>query len=180
MSPYSCPDFICDLDAEDSEFVSLKYKQSDIDKTLAYCTNVELDGISINETPLELEDHSKLSKQEIEACKTQEFNIKLKTKPCNCSICRHDYTKIGIKKSIKWNSKMYNYYKKELKKLRDKGIRSGSLTSKNILEIKYAIVKQMALYHCEQSCLLRFRRHACKMKYRKQRYERYKQLGILY
>lgn len=42
MSPYSCSDFICDLDAEDSEFVSLKYKQSDIDKKFAYCTDVEL------------------------------------------------------------------------------------------------------------------------------------------
>ena len=42
MSPDMCPDLICDIDAEDSEYVSLKYKQSDIDKTLAYCTNVEL------------------------------------------------------------------------------------------------------------------------------------------
>ena len=42
MSPYSCPDFICDLDAEDSEFVSLKYEQSDIDKEFAYCTDIEL------------------------------------------------------------------------------------------------------------------------------------------
>lgn len=116
--------------------------------------------------------------KQINACK--EFTLNLKLKKCHCELCRHDYKKIGIKKSIKWNSKMYNYYKKELKKLRDRGIRSGSLTSKNILEIKYIIVKEMALYHCEQSCLLRFRRHACKMKYRKQRYERYKQLGILY
>ena len=42
MSPDMCPDLICDIDAEDSSYVSLKYKQSDIDKTLAYCTDVEL------------------------------------------------------------------------------------------------------------------------------------------
>jgi len=48
MSPYSCPDFICDIDAEDSEFVSLKYKQSDIDKAFAYCTNIELDILRVN------------------------------------------------------------------------------------------------------------------------------------
>jgi hypothetical protein len=43
MSPYSCPDMICDIDAEDSEFVSLKYEQSDIDRTIAYCTSYEYD-----------------------------------------------------------------------------------------------------------------------------------------
>lgn len=42
MSPDMCPDLICDIDAEDSEYISLKYKQSDIDKTLAYCADVEL------------------------------------------------------------------------------------------------------------------------------------------
>lgn len=41
MSPYSCPDFICNLDAEES-FVSLSYKQDNIDKEFAYCTDVEL------------------------------------------------------------------------------------------------------------------------------------------
>lgn len=48
MSPDMCPDLICDLDAEDYDFVSLKYKQSDIDKTLAYCTNMELDILRVN------------------------------------------------------------------------------------------------------------------------------------
>lgn len=43
MSPYSCPDFICDLDVEGTSFVSLDYKQSDIDKTVAYCTNFQFD-----------------------------------------------------------------------------------------------------------------------------------------
>jgi len=42
MSPYSCPDFICDIDSTD-EYVQLSYKQSDNDKTMAYCTSYEYD-----------------------------------------------------------------------------------------------------------------------------------------
>ena len=42
MSPYMCPDLICDIDAEES-FVSLEYKQDDVDKEVAYCTNFQFD-----------------------------------------------------------------------------------------------------------------------------------------
>lgn len=41
MSPYSCPDFICDLDAEGTSFVSLDYKQDDIDETMALVDNLD-------------------------------------------------------------------------------------------------------------------------------------------
>ena len=42
MSPDMCPDMICDLDAEET-FVSLVYNQSDVDKEIAYISNVVLD-----------------------------------------------------------------------------------------------------------------------------------------
>ena len=73
MSPDMCPDLICDLDAEDSEFVSLKYKQSDIDKEFAY--NVKMWEF------------------------TDKIDIKLRLKRENNHIFGYSYGKINYKKS---------------------------------------------------------------------------------
>ena len=96
MSPDMCPDLICDLDAEDSEFVSLKYKQSDIDKEFAY--NVKMWEF------------------------TDKIDIKLRLKRENNHIFGYSYGKINYKKSIKFWSRVRSRCKKELKRLRDKGI----------------------------------------------------------
>lgn len=95
MSPYSCPDLICDLDAEES-FVSLDYKQSDIDKELAY-SKVMWDF-------------------------SDKIEIKLKLKQDNRHIFGYSFGRINYKKSIKFWSKVRSRCKKELKRLRDKGI----------------------------------------------------------
>lgn len=90
MSPYSCPDFICDLDAEDSEFVSLKYKQDDIDKTVAYIDNNDYENLTIN------------------------FYIADKK-----GIYGFCSGKINYKQSIKYWSRERAKYKKLMKKLKD-------------------------------------------------------------
>ena len=43
MSPDMCPDMICNMDADNTSFVSLDYKQDDIDKEFAY-TKAALDN----------------------------------------------------------------------------------------------------------------------------------------
>ena len=93
-----CPDLICDLDAEDSSYISLKYKQSDIDKEFAY--NAEI---------LEF---------------TDKIDIKLRLKRENKHIFGYSYGKINYKKSIKFWSRVRSRCKKELKRLKDKGINS--------------------------------------------------------
>ena len=98
MSPDMCPDLICDLDAEDSSYISLKYKQSDIDKEFAY--NAEI---------LEF---------------TDKIDIKLRLKRENKHIFGYSYGKINYKKSIKFWSRVRSRCKKELKRLKDKGINS--------------------------------------------------------
>lgn len=90
MSPYSCPDFICDIDAEDSEFVSLKYKQDDIDKTVAYIDNNDYENLTIN------------------------FYIADKK-----GIYGFCFGKINYKQSIKYWSRERAKYKKLMKKLKD-------------------------------------------------------------
>ena len=96
MSPDMCPDMICDIDAEDSEFVSLKYKQSDIDKEFAY-TQKMWDF-------------------------TETIEIKLKLRRDNRHIFGYSDNRINYKKSIKFWSKVRSRCKKELKRLRDRGI----------------------------------------------------------
>ena len=96
MSPDMFPDMICDLDAEDSEFVSLKYKQSDIDKEFAY-TQKMWDF-------------------------TKTIEIKLKLRRDNRRIFGYSDNRINYKKSIKFWSKVRSRCKKELKRLRDIGI----------------------------------------------------------
>lgn len=96
MSPYSCPDLICDLDAEES-FVSLVYNQSDVDKEIAYASNVVLD------------------------C-SDKIEIKLKLKRTNNRIFGYSYGRINYKKSIKFWSRVRSRCKKELKRLNDRGI----------------------------------------------------------
>ena len=96
MSPDMCPDMICDIDAEDSEFVSLKYEQDDIDKEIAYCKQIY--------------DFS------------DKIEIKLKLKRDNRHIFGYSFGRINYKKSIKFWSKVRSHCKKQLKRLRDKGI----------------------------------------------------------
>lgn len=91
-----CPDLICDIDAEDSSYVFLKYKQSDIDKEFAYSK--------------ELWDFE------------EKIEIKLKLKRINKHIFGYSFGKINYKKSIKFWSRVRSRCKKELKRLNDRGI----------------------------------------------------------
>lgn len=43
-----CPDMICNMDADNTSFVSLDYKQDDIDMEMAYCTNYQIDCKLVN------------------------------------------------------------------------------------------------------------------------------------
>jgi len=99
---------------------------------------------------------------EEELCKniieSKEFTWNFKLKSCHCALCRNHFEKVGFKKAIKWNSKMYNKYKKNLKRLKDKSIRSGLLDSENELEKQYAIAQEMMMYHlylCRELRMLR-------------------------
>lgn len=96
MSPYSCPDMISDIDAEET-FVSLVYNQSDVDKEIAYISNVVLDF-------------------------SDKIEIKLKLKQDNRHIFGYSYGRINYKKSIKFWSRVRSRCKKELKRLNDRGI----------------------------------------------------------
>ena len=95
MSPYSCPDMISDIDAEET-FVSLEYKQDDIDKEFAYSKM--------------LYDFE------------EKIEIKLKLKRINKHIFGYADGRINYKKSIKFWSKIRSRCKKELKRLNDRGI----------------------------------------------------------
>lgn len=90
-----CPDLICNIDAEES-FVSLDYKQLDINKEFAYCK--------------QLYDFS------------DKIDTKLRLKRENKHIFGYSYSKINYKKSIKFWSRVRSRCKKELKRLRDRGI----------------------------------------------------------
>ena len=96
MSLYSCPGMISDVDTEET-FVSLVYNQSDIDKDIAYVSNVVLDF-------------------------SNKIEIKLKLKRTNTHIFGYSYGRINYKKSIKFWSNVRSRCKKELKRLRDRGI----------------------------------------------------------
>ena len=91
-----CPDLICNIDAEDSSYVFLEYKQSDIDQEFAY--------------------NSKMWEF------TDKIDIKLRLKRENKHIFGYSYGKINYKKSIKFWSRVRSRCKKELKRLKDKGI----------------------------------------------------------
>lgn len=91
-----CPDLICDIDAEDSSYAFLEYKQLDIDKEFAY--------------------NSKIWEF------TDKIDIKLRLKRENKHIFGYSYGKINYKKSIKFWSRVRSHCKKELKRLKDKGI----------------------------------------------------------
>ena len=117
MSPYSCPDLICDLDAEDSSYIFLEYKQSDIDKEFAY--------------------NSKMWEF------TDKIDIKLRLKRENKYIFGYSYGKINYKKSIKFWSKVRSRCKKELKRLRDRGITGKG----NLCELSEQDYMTYANYH---------------------------------
>ena len=91
-----CPDLICNIDSEDSSYVFLEYKQSDIDQEFAY-----------NSKMWEFID---------------KIDIKLRLKRENKHIFGYSYGKINYKKSIKFWSRVRSHCKKELKRLKDKGI----------------------------------------------------------
>lgn len=90
MSPGMCSDIICDIDAEDSEFVSLKYKQDDIDKTVVYIDDNDYENLTIN--------------------------FYIAGKKGIYGFCRG---KINYKQSIKYWSRERARYKKLMKKLKD-------------------------------------------------------------
>lgn len=117
MSPYSCPDMISDVDAEES-FVSLVYNQSDVDKEIAYISNVVLDF-------------------------SDKIEIKLKLKRTNSRIFGYSYGRINYKKSIKFWSKVRSKCKKELKRLRDRGITGRG----NLCELSEQDYMTYANYH---------------------------------
>lgn len=50
---------------------------------------------------------------------------------CNCEICSHSMDRVGYKKYRKWNARYISKLKKDLKRLKDKGIRHGKLCSEN-------------------------------------------------
>ena len=118
MSPYSCPDFICDLDADETSFVSLVYNQSEVDKEIAYISNVVLDF-------------------------SDKIEIKLKLKRTNSRIFGYSYGRINYKKSIKFWSKVRSHCKKELKRLRDRGIKGRG----NLCELSEQDYMTWANYH---------------------------------
>ena len=95
MSPYACPDFISDVDATET-FVSLDYKQDEINKEIAYAEH--------------LWDF------------TKQIEIKLKLRRDNSHIFGYADGRINYKKSIKFWSKIRSRCKKELKRLNDRGI----------------------------------------------------------
>ena len=97
-------------------------------------------------------------KQYEELKDSEQFTLNFKLKPCHCALCRNHFEKVGLRRAIKWNSKMYNKYKKDLKRLKDKGIRSGALHSENELEKRYAVAREMMLYHLCTANELRFMR----------------------
>lgn len=117
MSPYSCPDMISDIDAEET-FVSLVYNQSDVDKEIAYISNVVLDF-------------------------SDKIEIKLKLKRTNNRIFGYSYDRINYKKSIKFWSKVRSRCKKELKRLRDRGITGKG----NLCELSEQDYMTYANYH---------------------------------
>ena len=117
MSPYSCPDMISDVDTEET-FVSLVYNQSDADKEIAYVSNVVLDF-------------------------SDKIEIKLKLKRTNNRIFGYSYGRINYKKSIKFWSKVRSRCKKELKRLRDKGITGKG----NLCELPEQDYMTYANYH---------------------------------
>lgn len=117
-------------------------------------------NIDVSEDEVQLHNPipDEIVKQYKELKASEEFILNFKLKACHCALCRHNYLKIGLRKAIKWNSKMYNKYKKDLKRLRDKGIRSGMLHSENELEKQYAVAHEMMLYHLCTANELRFMR----------------------
>lgn len=117
MSPYSCPDMISDVDTEET-FVSLVYNQFDVDKEIAYVSNAVLDF-------------------------SDKIEIKLKLKRTNNSIFGYSYGRINYKKSIKFWSKVRSRCKKELKRLRDKGITGKG----NLCELSEQDYMTYANYH---------------------------------
>ena len=63
-------------------------------------------------------------------------------KPCFCEICVNSPERVGYKKYRKWNAAFISRMKKQLKRLRDRGIREGSLESEIPDEFSYAVLTE--------------------------------------
>jgi len=101
----------------------------------------------------EVQLHNPISDSVLEQiCKSQNFTLNFKYKPCNCILCRNSCERIEFKKAIKWNSKMYNYYKKILKRLNDSKTYNGT----------YKDIGEMMLFHRGLAKELRFLRKQIK------------------
>ena len=116
MSPYSCPDMISDVDFEET-FVSLEYKQDDIDKEYAY-----------NKMLYDFEE---------------KIEIKLRLRRDHPHIFGYADGRINYKQSIKFWSKVRSRCKKELKRLRDRGITGKG----NLCELSSEDYMTYANYH---------------------------------
>ena len=117
MSPDMCPDMICNMDADNTSFVSLDYKQDDIDKEFAY-TKAMWDN-------------------------TNNVLIKLRLINVNNRIFGYANGKINYKQSIKFWSRVRSKCKKELKRLRDRGITGKG----NLCELSEQDYMTWANYH---------------------------------
>lgn len=63
-------------------------------------------------------------------------------KPCFCEVCVNSPKRVGYKKYRKWNAAQTSCMKKRLKRLRDSGIREGSLGSEIPDEVSYAVLTE--------------------------------------
>lgn len=61
-------------------------------------------------------------------------------KPCFCEVCVNSPKRVGYKKYRKWNAAYISRVKKQLKRLRDSGIRKGSLVSEIRDAVSYAVL----------------------------------------
>lgn len=76
----------------------------------------------------------------------------IKTKICNCEICRDSMDRVGYKKYRKWNARYISKLKKDLKRLKDKGVKYGKLCSENKDEHTFAclldsLLHAVCIYH---------------------------------
>lgn len=121
-----------------------------------YTPELELNGISVSDEPVQLGNVEDTKFMYGEFPKEGEtIELKFKMKPCYCALCRHNYQKIGIKKSIKWHSAQASYYRKKAKQLKDKGIRNPILSDDNSLENQLFLMLEYYIYHKEYCYYLR-------------------------
>ena len=114
-------------------------------------------SISIVDTPVYLDNDSSKCTGQVDKSyyKPIEMQINLKLKPCYCALCRHNYQRIGIKKSIKWHSAQASYYKKKVKRLIDRGIKYAILSEEDTLENQLFLASEYYIFHKDYCYYLR-------------------------